>query len=74
MENNWIKLRTYSKPLEAEIVKQMLEEHDVAVVLMNKQDSSYLFGKVELYVKSEEEAIANVLINSGTFTEEEDAN
>ena len=74
MEKGWIKVRTYTKPIEAEIVKQMLEENDVAAILLNKQDSSYLFGKIELYVQESNEAIANVLINSGSFTEEEDAN
>ena len=74
MEKDWIKVKTYIKAFEAEIVKQMLEENGVAAVLLNKQDSSYLFGKIELYVKQEDEAIANVLINSSTFAEEEDAN
>lgn len=74
MEKNWVKIRTYSKAIEAEIVKQMLEENGVAAVLLNKQDSSYLFGKIELYVNQEDEAIAQVLIGSSTFTEEEDAN
>lgn len=74
MGNDWIKVRTYTKSIEAEIVKQMLEENGVAAVLLNKQDSSYLFGKIELYVKQADETIANVLINSGTFMEEDDVN
>ena len=74
MEKGWIKVKTFTKPIEAEIVKQMLEENDVAAVLLNKQDSSYLFGKIELYVYEEDETVANVLINSATFTEEDDAN
>lgn len=74
MEKSWIKVRTYTKAIEAEIVKQMLENNGIAAVLLNKQDSSYLFGKVELYVHEEDEAIANVLISTGNFAEEEDAN
>ncbi|MBD1428849.1 putative signal transducing protein [Sphingobacterium litopenaei] len=74
MEKGWIKVRTYTQALEAEIVKQMLEEHDIAAVLINKQDSSYLFGKIELYVNESDEAIATVLINSASFTEEDNAN
>ncbi|MGN0003978.1 MAG: putative signal transducing protein [Sphingobacterium composti] len=74
MEKGWVKIRTYSKAIEAEIVKQMLEEHEIPAVLLNKQDSSYLFGKLELYVNETNEAVATVLINSNTFTEEEDAN
>ena len=74
MEKGWIKVRTYTKALEAEIVKQMLEENGVAAVLLNKQDSSYLFGKIELYVSEADETIAQVLMNSGIYTEEENAN
>ena len=74
MGNDWIKVRTFTQNIEAEIVKQMLEENGVNAVLLNKQDSSYLFGKIELYVKQSDETIANVLINSSTFTEEGDAN
>ncbi|TCV12905.1 putative signal transducing protein [Sphingobacterium alimentarium] len=74
MGNDWIKVRTFTQNIEAEIVKQMLEENGVNAVLLNKQDSSYLFGKIELYVKQSDETIANVLINSSTFTEEDDAN
>lgn len=74
MGNDWIKVRSFTQNIEAEIVKQMLEENGVNAVLLNKQDSSYLFGKIELYVKQSDETIANVLINSSTFTEEDDAN
>lgn len=74
MEKGWVKIRTYSKAIEAEIVKQMLEEHEIPAVLLNKQDSSYLFGKIELYVNEANEAVANVLISSNTYTEEDDAN
>ena len=39
---------------QAEITKQMLEENDITVVILNKQDSSYLmFGSIDLYVKEE---------------------
>lgn len=74
MENGWVKIRTYTKALEAEIVKQMLEENDVPAVLLNKQDSSYMFGKIELYVNEADEALANVLINSGNIIEGDDVN
>ena len=74
MENGWVKIRTYTKALEAEIVKQMLEENDVPAVLLNKQDSSYMFGKIELYVNEADEALANVLINSENIIEGDDVN
>lgn len=48
--------------MQAEITKQMLEEHGVSAVVMNKQDSSYRFGQVELYVHESEEVLAKGLI------------
>ena len=49
-----IKVLSTNNPNEAAIVKQMLEENNIKVVLLNKQDSSYLmFGLVELYVQED---------------------
>ncbi|MFB2119037.1 DUF2007 domain-containing protein [Parapedobacter sp. 2B3] len=62
MEKHWVKLFTTANPVQAEITKQMLEEHGVSAVIMNKQDSSYRFGQVELYVHESEEVFARGLI------------
>jgi len=62
MEKKWIKLLAGTNPLEVEITKQMLEEHDIPTVLLNKQDSSYKFGLLELYVHESQEAEARLLL------------
>ncbi|WP_140936788.1 putative signal transducing protein [Sphingobacterium lumbrici] len=62
MEKGWIKIKSYNNAIESEIVKQMLEENGVEAVLLNKQDSSYLFGKIELYVRQEHVQQAETLI------------
>jgi len=50
-----IKVLSTDNPNKAVIVKQMLEENNIKVVLLNKQDSSYLmFGLVELYVQEDQ--------------------
>jgi len=50
-----IKILSTDNPNKAAIIKQMLEENNIKVVLLNKQDSSYLmFGLVELYVQGEQ--------------------
>ena len=50
-----IKILSTDNPNKAEITKQMLEENNITVVMLNKQDSSYLmFGFVELYVNKEQ--------------------
>jgi len=62
MEKHWVRLFITANPMQGEITKQMLEEHGVSAVMMNKQDSSYRFGQVELYVHESEEALAKGLI------------
>lgn len=59
-----IKILSFNNPNTAEITKQMLEENNIKVVLLNKQDSSYLmFGCIELYVNKEQEEKAKSLLN-----------
>tara|TARA_B110000116_G_scaffold193036_1_gene167968 strand:+ start:47 stop:253 length:207 start_codon:yes stop_codon:yes gene_type:complete len=50
-----VRLLSTENPNKAGIIKQMLEENNINVVLLNKQDSSYLmFGSIELYVDEEQ--------------------
>lgn len=48
--NNWQKV--YSTPTlhRAEIVRAILEENQLNPILVNKKDSTYLFGNYEVYV------------------------
>ena len=69
MNPNWTKIRVYNQLIQAEIVKQMLLENQIPAVLLNKQDSSYLFGVIELYVDLENQLEAMALIDS--FSEED---
>ena len=71
MEQGWKKIKVYTNAIEAEIVKQMLEESGIPAIVFNKQDSSYLvFGKIELYVNQQDEQQALVLIESTTESED----
>ena len=36
---------------KAEILKGLLEESNIPAVIVNKQDSAYLFGDIEVYVR-----------------------
>jgi len=71
MEKNWIKLLTTTNPIEAEITKQMLEAHQIHAVVMNKQDSSYRFGQVELYVHESVVETAKALISDQNQEDDE---
>jgi hypothetical protein len=64
MGKNWINIFKSANPIEAEIIKQMLEENNITAVMLNKQDSSYnMFGSIDLYVTEENRTIALQLIN-----------
>ena len=58
-----VKLFSTDNPNKAEIIKQMLEENNINVVILNKQDSSYkMFGFVEIYVEERNVNTAKDLI------------
>lgn len=62
MEKNWVKVGTYTDFFVGEFVKQMLAENGINAVLLNKQDSSLKFGKIELFVNAADEKAARTLI------------
>lgn len=51
MEKDWICIYKNSFVPKAEIMNQLLKDHGIEAVLLNKQDSSYQsFGEAEIYV------------------------
>jgi hypothetical protein len=52
MQGNWQKIYTTRYYTEAEIVRGKLEENDIPVQLLNKQDTMYnvALGEIEVYV------------------------
>ena len=66
--DNWYLLFTTDKNYEAEIIRGKLEENQVPVILVNKQDSSYVFlGEIEIYVPVHLKELARELV-SGSIT------
>jgi hypothetical protein len=62
--NNWFLLFSTTQFAEANIVKGVLEENQIPVQLLNKQDSSYLvFGEIELYVPAHLREMAQQLLD-----------
>ena len=62
--NNWHLLYSTPNLTQANILKGMLEENHIQVMMINKQDSSYLnFGEVELYVPSHLKELAKNLMD-----------
>ena len=51
MEKNWVKIYSSSDYYQAEIIKQVLIEHEIGAVLLNRQSSSHRnFGNIEVYI------------------------
>jgi len=55
MEKNWIKFFSSADYYRSEMVKQVLCEHRIDAVLLNKQASSHRdFGDVEVYIHQQD--------------------
>ncbi len=52
MEEEWTKLIQVDKPYQAEMIKQVLEECEIPCVVVNKQDSSFKYGYIEVFVRN----------------------
>ena len=62
---DWQKVYTTRIFSEASIIQGMLEENNIPVQILNKQDSSYpMFGDIQLYVPHEFSLTARELINN----------
>jgi len=61
--DKWQKVFSDPSMHKAEIVKAVLEDHNLNPVIVNKQDSSYKFGFFEVYVYPDEVLTAIKLIN-----------
>lgn len=60
----WTLLYTTTNLPQASIVKGMLEENHVPVMMINKQDSSYVnFGEIELHVPFHLKELSYQLLN-----------
>lgn len=66
---NWNKVFETPMQVRAEIVKGILEEHQIQAVILNKKETIYqIFGNYEVHVQSENMMSANNIIqNEITF-------
>lgn len=49
MEQKWIKVHTTKNIYHAEMIKQMLADNEIDAFIINKMDSNYFFGDIEIY-------------------------
>jgi hypothetical protein len=53
LEKGWVKILSTSTN-DVELKCALLKSHGINAVIINKQDSSYLFGSAELYVSQDD--------------------
>ncbi|WP_437919426.1 putative signal transducing protein [Sphingobacterium sp. LRF_L2] len=64
MEKGWVKVGSFANELSSEMCRLLLQEEGIVVVLMNKQDSSLKFGKIEILVKEGDVEKATEIVNT----------
>ena len=62
MEANLVLIFSTGQPYQVEMARQMLADHNIKSFLINKQDSAYKFGAVELYVNRDDVIRTKMLI------------
>jgi hypothetical protein len=62
MDENWSLVYTSNKLYEAEILKEYLADQGIIAFIINKQDSFYKFGDIEVYTKPDDVMRSKLLI------------
>jgi hypothetical protein len=62
VEANLVHIYSSGQPYKAEMVRQMLTDHNIHSFLVNKQDSVYKIGEVEIYVNRDDAIRTKMLI------------
>ncbi|MBN2697523.1 MAG: DUF2007 domain-containing protein [Bacteroidales bacterium] len=62
MANDPVRIYSTGKPYLAELIRQMLSHYDILSFIVNKQDSAYKIGDIEIYVYQDDVLRAKKLI------------
>jgi len=62
MEDTWVKVYSADNEYAVEIVKGLLDESGIESVILNRKDSEFLIGEVELYVENKDFTSATEII------------
>lgn len=60
----WVKIYTTNQIQQPEIIKSILEENEIPCTTIDKKDSSYIFGEIEVYVPEENAQTALQLLKA----------
>ena len=67
MEKGWERIYSTDKPHLVSIVREILDENDIESVEVNKKDSVYGFGDIEIFVNEKDAVGARVLIQENNL-------
>ena len=63
MNEQWQCIYTTTHLHEIEIVRSVLNDHEIKSVVVDKRDSNYItLGEIELYVSNEDVILAKIII------------
>jgi hypothetical protein len=62
MASDLVRIYSADKLYLAELVRQMMSDHNIQSFIVNKQDSAYKFGEIELFVHRDDVIKAKMLI------------
>ncbi|TAL60251.1 MAG: hypothetical protein EPN85_07640 [Bacteroidetes bacterium] len=61
---DWVCIYTSQKLQEAEMMKGLLSFNEINNVVVNKQDSAYMFGEFEIYVNRDDVVKAKFVLKT----------
>ena len=67
LNDDWIKIYTTNMAHQAEIAKSLLLDSEIESFIIDKKDSMYSFGELELYVKPENEILARLILTQNNL-------
>ncbi|KAF0197083.1 MAG: hypothetical protein FD166_2042 [Bacteroidetes bacterium] len=65
----WVCVYTSIQLHKVEMIRGILDENGITAIVVNKQDSVYLIGEIELFVSYDDAFNANQIINSNEKSE-----
>ena len=63
MDEEWSLIYSSGQLYEIELLSGMLQENEIESIIINKQDSAYLIGDIELHVRIDSIMKAKTLIS-----------
>ena len=54
MEAGWVKIYTSADFFKSELVRQVLIDHEIEAIIINKQGFPYRIGEIEVYIHEDD--------------------